>query len=162
MSKEDIIPYDRTLLSKALPSLTANDIPLRPAKFLSDADIDCKLNATVVSINSTAKKVALQGGEVLDYDKLCIATGSKVNKVSIPGNDLQGVHYLRSGADQAAIKTQAESASAIAINGSSWIATEVASALAGKYKGQKEIILIQSTEFPLERQLGPEVGALMA
>lgn len=162
MSKEDIIPYDRTLLSKALPSLTANDIPLRPAKFLSDADIDCKLNATVVSINSTAKKVALQGGEVLDYDKLCIATGSKVNKVSLPGNDLQGVHYLRSGADQAAIKIQAESASAIAINGSSWIATEVASALAGKYKGQKEIILIQSTEFPLERQLGPEVGALMA
>jgi len=58
---------------------------------------------------------------------------------------------LRSGADQAAIKIQAESASAIAINGSSWIATEVASALAGKYKGQKEIILIQSTEFPLER-----------
>ena len=45
--------------------------------------------------------------------------------------------------------------------GAGWIATEVSSALIGKYKGQKDIYLIQSTELPLERALGKEIGALL-
>ena len=31
-----------------------------------------------------------------------------------------------------------------------------------KYKGEKEIFLIQSTEFPLQRALGSEIGAMLA
>lgn len=135
ISAEDIIPYDRTLLSKALPMIDARKKPLRPAEFLSGADIDYKLSSTVAGINSTAKKVTLTCGEVLSYDKLCIATGSKVNKPNVPGANLQGIHYLRSSADQEGIKEGAAKARSIAIIGSSWIATEVASSLIGKYKG---------------------------
>ena len=99
ISKEDMVPYDRTLLSKALPMIDARKKPLRPAEFLASADIDYKLNSSVVSINKTAKKVTLESGEVISYDKLCLATGSKVRKLNIPGANLSGVHYLRTSSD---------------------------------------------------------------
>lgn len=62
ISKEDIVPYDRTLLSKALPMIDARKKPLRPAEFLNEADIDYVLNSTVAGINRTAKKVTLSSG----------------------------------------------------------------------------------------------------
>ena len=76
ISQEEIIPYDRTLLSKALPMVDARKKPLRDADFLSSANIDCKLGSTVTEINRVAKRVTLDSGEVLAYDKLCLATGS--------------------------------------------------------------------------------------
>ena len=142
VTQEDLIPYDRTLLSKALPIIDARKKPLRSAEFLNGADIDYKLNSTVAGINRTSRKVTLQSGEVLTYDKLCIAVGSKVNKPNVPGANLRGVHYLRSSSDQEGIKAAAANAKSIAVIGGSWIATEVASSLVGKYKGEKDILLI--------------------
>ena len=162
VTQEDIIPYDRTLLSKALPMIDARKKPLRPAEFLTGADIDYKLSSKAKEVNRVAKRVTLESGEVIQYNKLCIATGGSARLPECPGANLKGVHTLRSSADQESIKAEAADASGIAIVGGSWIATEVASSLIGKYKGQKEIYLIQSTEFPLERCLGKEVGAMVA
>lgn len=47
ITKEDMVSYDRTLLSKALPNIEASKILLRPAEFLADTDIDFKLNSSV-------------------------------------------------------------------------------------------------------------------
>ena len=43
LSREDMVPYDRTLLSKALPGGDPSKWTLRSAEYLSDADIDYKL-----------------------------------------------------------------------------------------------------------------------
>ena len=99
VTEEDLIPYDRTLISKQLPAYDTRKSPLRSAEFLSEADIDFKMGSAVSGINPTARRVTLLNGDVLQYDKLCIATGGKVKKVKIPGADLKGVHYLRSSAD---------------------------------------------------------------
>lgn len=69
---------------------------------------------------------------------------------------------MRTSEDQEAIKSAAAGAKSIAVVGSSWIATEVASALIGKYKDTKDVYLVQSTEFPLERCLGKEIGSMLA
>jgi NAD(P)H-nitrite reductase large subunit len=60
-----MVPYDRTLLSKALPVIDARKKPLRPAEFLNEANIDYVLNSTVAGINRTAKKITLASGEVI-------------------------------------------------------------------------------------------------
>ena len=39
ITEEDLIPYDRTLISKALPNKDSRKEPLRSAEFLSQADI---------------------------------------------------------------------------------------------------------------------------
>ena len=98
ITEEDLIPYDRTLLSK-VPNYDSRKSPLRSAEFLSQADIDFKVGSAVCGINPTSRRVALLNGDVLIYDKLCIATGGKVKKQKIPGANLKGVHYLRSSAD---------------------------------------------------------------
>ena len=73
MQFEDIKPYEDWFWSK-------NRIEL------------CK--AYVQSINAKLKKVVLDNGELLTYDKLVIATGSESNKFGWPGQDLNRVHGL--------------------------------------------------------------------
>lgn len=99
VTSEDLIPYDRTLLSKALPMIDIRSKVLRPAEFLSEAEIDFKLSSKATEVNSVAKRVTLESGEVINYDKLCIATGSKARQPTMPGANLKGIHVLRTGAD---------------------------------------------------------------
>lgn len=53
-----------------------------------------RILARVQRIDVGAKKVALDNGVSLDYDKLIIATGSVSNKFGWPGEDLEGVRGL--------------------------------------------------------------------
>lgn len=89
VSKEDLIPYDRTMLSKSM--IDSRKKPLRPAEFLASADIDFKLSAEVSSVNSTSKIITLSSGETMKYDKLCVATGGKTVPSKLPGANLKGV-----------------------------------------------------------------------
>ena len=52
LAKEGVVPYDRTLLSKALPNLEVGKAPLlRPAPFLKEASIDIRTGATVDAVD---------------------------------------------------------------------------------------------------------------
>ena len=99
VSDEEMVPYDRTLLSKAVAVGDAKKWALRDPGFLEEADIDCKLKSAVFSINTDEKKVILRNGKKLFYNKLCIATGSHVWKPPVEGLDLPGVHPLRTQKD---------------------------------------------------------------
>jgi apoptosis-inducing factor 3 len=161
LSNEGSIPYDRTLLSKALPVGDASKWTLRPSDYLQDADIDYKLNSQVKSVNAKSHEIVLTSGEKVKYDKLCIATGSSVNKPKVKGLDLKGVHFLRTNKDQEAIKALAADAKSIVIVGASFIGTECASSLASKFKGEREVHLVSSGDVPFEKQLGREIGEMM-
>lgn len=52
------------------------------------------IKAWVKSINPSEKSITLDNGSTVNYDKLIIASGSKPNKFSWPGQDLQGVQGL--------------------------------------------------------------------
>lgn len=53
-----------------------------------------RLKATVQSIDPASHAVSLDNGQLLKYDKLILATGSKSNKFAWPGSDLRGVQGL--------------------------------------------------------------------
>ena len=48
----------------------------------------------VQSIDTTSKSLVFQNNEILEYDKLILATGSKPNKFGWPGENLKGVQGL--------------------------------------------------------------------
>ena len=101
LSKEAIIPYDRTLLSKALPGLETGKAPsLRGAPFLQKASIDVRTDASVSKVDGAAKTVTLESGETISFDKLCIATGGKTVVPQVDGVGLKGVFTLRTKQDQ--------------------------------------------------------------
>ena len=98
ISPETILPYDRTLLSKALPVGDASKFTIRCKGFMKRTDIDI-VKDSVYSIHPDKKKIALARGQPMDYDKILIATGGTANKPPIPGLDAKNVHVLRSNVD---------------------------------------------------------------
>jgi NAD(P)H-nitrite reductase large subunit len=103
---EKMLPYDRTMLTKQLAVADAEKLQLRDKEWFKEADIDM-VHDRVYSIHTDIKKLAMERGEAIAYDKLLIATGGSAKKSTIPGADARNVFYLRSAADQAKIKARA-------------------------------------------------------
>jgi len=97
--RESAIPYDRTLITKALAVGDSSKWSLRPEEYLKNADIEYKLNSSAFKINTDKSEVVLNSGEHIRYDKLLIATGSTVVKPDIPGVNSKGVHIVRTNVD---------------------------------------------------------------
>lgn len=79
INAEKLLPYDRTMLTKQLATGKAEDLVLRDKEWFKEADIEV-LHDKVYSIHTDKKKLALERGQALDYDKLLIATGGSVRK----------------------------------------------------------------------------------
>lgn len=63
ISAEDILPYDRTLITKALPVIDSTKNLMRPAEFLKNADINYKLGTKVTKVDTDSKTIELSSGE---------------------------------------------------------------------------------------------------
>jgi nitrite reductase/ring-hydroxylating ferredoxin subunit len=149
LSDDDALPYDRTLLTKALPVADSSKFGLRPESFLKGNDIDYRLKTKVNHVDNHNKSVVLSDGSTLSYDKLCIATGGSARKPSYPGIDLNGVYYVRSAEDQRLVKEHAKFASSVVVIGSSFIGSEAAASLKNQYKNKLDVYLVGKGEYPL-------------
>lgn len=125
---EPHLPYQRPPLSKKFLAgeLAAERLHFKPASFYEDPHIEVKLTTRIDSIDRAAHRLQTTTGEIIAYEKLVLATGSRVRKVAVPGSDLRGVHYLRSIADVDAIRADIESRKRVAIVGAGYIGLEVA------------------------------------
>lgn len=121
-------PYQRPPLSKAylLGSFARERLFLKPDAFYREAGCELILNTAVTAIDRAAKKVALRDGRTLVYDKLLLATGTRVRKLSCPGADLPGIHHLRDIADVDGLQDVFKADTRIAIVGGGYIGLEVA------------------------------------
>jgi NADPH-dependent 2,4-dienoyl-CoA reductase/sulfur reductase-like enzyme/nitrite reductase/ring-hydroxylating ferredoxin subunit len=154
------VPYDRPNLSKDYLAGNAPEewIPLRPPEFYADHDIELIRDTKVDAIDASARSVTLSTGESRRFDKLLLATGAEPVRLPIPGADLPHVHYLRSLADSRAIISAAENAKHAVVIGASFIGLEVAASL--RTRGLS-VDVVAPEMIPLERVLGPELGAFV-
>ncbi len=154
---ESHVPYERPPLSKAF---LAGDVGherlyLKRPTYYDDHDIALKLGMRVGAIDRTTKTVTLTSGESLGYDKLVLATGSRVRQLDVPGADLKGVHYLRTLGDVEAIKAELEPDAAVAIVGGGYIGLEVAAVMAKL--GAKPVV-IELLDQVMARAMAPDVA----
>jgi len=155
-------PYDRPPLSK---QVLAGTKPPESAALttsmgtLDDLDLDWRLGTSAAALDVAARVVLLGDGERLDYDGLVIATGAAPRR--LPGTDhLAGVHTLRTLDDCLSIRAGLERApQRVAVVGAGFIGAEVAATCRGL---GVEVSLIEALPVPLERALGPQMGAVMA
>jgi len=124
---EAYAPYQRPPLSKTylMGTLDRERLFLKPDAFYAEAKCELMLNATAQSIDRDKKVVTLKDGITVPYDKLLIATGSRVREIKCPGADLPGVFYLRSIADVDKLRPAFETAQNVAIVGGGYIGLEV-------------------------------------
>ncbi|MDQ3933085.1 MAG: FAD-dependent oxidoreductase [Actinomycetota bacterium] len=158
---EPELPYERPPLSK---SYLRGESPrekayVLPDDFYAEHDIDLRMSTTVERIDAAAKEAVLTSGDRVGYDRLLIATGAEPRRLSIPGSELDGVHYLRDFADADAIAARLERGGHVAVIGAGWIGSEVAAS--AREKGL-EVTVVERSDVPLEGVLGREVGELYA
>jgi 3-phenylpropionate/trans-cinnamate dioxygenase ferredoxin reductase subunit len=156
---EDERPYERPPLSKGYVrgEVDRETVYVHPDGYYAEHDIELQLGRTAVSLNTSARELALDNGERLRYDRLLLTTGAEPRRLSIPGGELDGVLYLRSVADCDALRERFDRGGAVVVIGAGWIGAEVAAS--GRQRGL-EVTVIDPLAVPLERVLGTEVGAV--
>jgi 3-phenylpropionate/trans-cinnamate dioxygenase ferredoxin reductase component len=161
VGEEPLLPYERPPLSKKV--LIGADEPsaalVHDPSFYVTNEIDLLLGARANAIDLAARRVDLDGGRQLRFDKLVLATGSSVRRLPIKGAELPEVRYLRTMADMLALRDELLPGRRVGVIGASWIGTEVAACARQR---RCEVAMIDPTETPLERVLGTEVGAYFA
>ena len=123
--------------------------------FYADNNIDLRLNTRVTSINPEEQTITTQLGETIPYDHLVIATGSTLRRLSIPGDDAEGVFYLRDFDDALKIKQWSRDKENVVIIGSGFIGLELASTFS---QLGKKVSVVEKFGKPLERILGEQVS----
>ena len=150
-------PYERPPLSKGYlrRETPEEELYLRPQNYYEEHQIQLRVGVQAVHLDAGARTVELATGERLPYEKLLIATGCEVRRLSIPGADLSGVCYLRTRAESAEVAARLEKAQRIVVVGAGFIGSEVA---ASARSLGKEVTVLVAGRVPLARALGTSMG----
>jgi 3-phenylpropionate/trans-cinnamate dioxygenase ferredoxin reductase subunit len=161
LGEEQERPYERPPLSKEYLKGDAGreKIWVHDETWYADNDVDLRTGVQVTAIDRDAHEVGLADGARQRYDKLLLATGSAPRRVALPGADLDGVLYLRTVGDSDRIRDALAAAGRVVIVGAGWIGLETAAA--ARHHGA-EVIVVEPEPQPLNRVLGPELGAFFA
>jgi 3-phenylpropionate/trans-cinnamate dioxygenase ferredoxin reductase subunit len=160
ISREPGVPFGRPPLSKTYLR-SEEDLDgwyVRPASWYEDQDVDRPGQASAVGVDAAAHTVRLDSGLELGYQKLLIATGGRNRRLTVPGADLPGLHYLRTAAECEAIKREARPGRRAVIVGMGFIGCEVAASLT---QLGVHVTTVFPGKVPLENVLGAEVGAVI-
>jgi 3-phenylpropionate/trans-cinnamate dioxygenase ferredoxin reductase component len=122
------LPYQRPPLSKKYlaGALARERLYIRPAQFFADHKVTVHLGRRVTAIAPRERHVRLDDQQVLPYDALLLATGSRPRPLTVPGAQLQGVHCLRSIADADRIRAECAAHRRLLVIGGGYIGLEVA------------------------------------
>tara|TARA_Y100001970_G_scaffold288855_1_gene417374 strand:+ start:50648 stop:51859 length:1212 start_codon:yes stop_codon:yes gene_type:complete len=157
IGEEDSLPYQRPPLSKAF---LEGDFPLeriffKKGNFFQENSVDIKLKTRVNSINKEEKFITTNNKEDFHYDKLILATGSRLRKLKFEGSDLLNIHYLRTLEDSLNIKKCFQESEEVAIVGAGYIGLEVASVAT---KLGKKVNIIEMAPRIMNRTVDPYIS----
>ena len=129
IGEEGHLPYQRPPLSKdfLLDKYKAERASLKKIEFYEENEIDLILSTRAESINTHHKEITLDDESTINYDRLILATGSRVRKLNVPGSEKTGIYYLRDLDDANALKKQLKKSNKMVVVGAGYIGLEVAS-----------------------------------
>jgi 3-phenylpropionate/trans-cinnamate dioxygenase ferredoxin reductase subunit len=155
------VPFGRPPLSKTYlrSEETLDGWYVKPASWYDDNDVLRRTETVILHVDTSAREVALAGGERIGYDQLAWCAGGRPRKLPIPGVHLPGVHFLRTVADCDAIKKAARPGARGVVMGMGFIGSEVAASL--RQLGLS-VTAVLTDSAPLQTVLGPEVAAVMS
>ncbi|MGI6208643.1 MAG: NAD(P)/FAD-dependent oxidoreductase [Anaerolineae bacterium] len=154
VAQEPHRPYQRPPLTKGYlrGEQGLDRVYLQPAPFYPEHNIEIRSSVRVTELIPGERRVRLEDGTELGYEKLLLVTGGRPRRLRLPGADLPGVFTMRTIDDSDRIRTAAGDATRAVVIGGGFIGSEVAASLAMM---GKEVSLV----FPeawLQSRLAPE------
>lgn len=150
---EPELPYERPPLSKEYFSgeKAFERIMIRPAAFWAERHVEMLLNRRVVAVDPVAHSVTTADGATIGYGQLIWATGGSPRRIGCAGNDLIGVHTVRTRADADRMLAELDGVEQAVVIGGGYIGLEAAAVLA---KFGKKVVLLEALDRVLARVAG--------
>jgi nitrite reductase (NADH) large subunit len=151
--------YNRILLSSVLAGdKTLDEIVINGPRWYAERGVRLMLGTRAVAIDRTARRVVLDDGNSVPYNKLLLATGSKPMAPPIPGLSLPNVRAFRDIADVEAMIKAAKTERRAVVIGGGLLGLEAAWGL--KRRGMA-VTLVHLMPTLMERQLDAAAAALL-
>lgn len=159
LGEEIHLPYNRPPLSKeVLATGVAHEavaLPLRSTL----GEVDWRLGQRAVHLDLDARAVTVEGGDLVRFDGLVIATGLRPRRLDLPGplpTPAAGRHVLRTLDDAARLRECLQPGTRVVVLGAGFIGCEVAATARGL---GCEVVCVAIDPYPMVRPLGPMLGA---
>lgn len=153
-------PYDRPALSKEVLQGTRrpDETFVHPHDWYAAQGIETRLGRRVSRIHPASRRVELEGGDSIPYERLLIATGGRPRLLAgVPPGER--VLYLRTLDDARRLAERLVPGRRLLIVGGGFIGSEVA---ASARRLGVEVTLLEALDVPLSRALGFEIGEVIA
>lgn len=151
-------PYKRWMLSKAFLREKVPQqkrLPHLEAHWYDAHKIESRLGTLVTQFNIDRRLAVLGNGETIEFNKACLAMGSRPVRPPVAGVGLGNVIYLRTTRDALALREMASLEKTIVVVGGGLLACEVASSLRQlKFK----VSMMHRNAYLLNRYIDPETG----
>lgn len=150
-------PYERPPLSK---EYLAQEKPferlyLRPREYWADKQVELLLGREVTALDAAARQITCADGSSLTYGDLIWATGGDPRRLSCPGADLAGIHYVRTRADVDGLMAELPQVRHAVVIGGGYIGLEAAAVLS---KLGKQVTLLEALPRVLARVAGEDLS----
>ena len=155
---ESVPPYQRPPLSKKYISgeLERERLFIRPQQWYIDQEVRTCFDTRVSAIQRAEQRVETNSGEIIDYHKLILCTGSSARELPAQiGGELDCVYTLRSISDAEVIAPLLQPGHRLVIIGGGYIGLEAA-AVARKFG--LEVSVIEMAERILQRVASPQTS----
>jgi 3-phenylpropionate/trans-cinnamate dioxygenase ferredoxin reductase subunit len=162
IGEETDLPYERPPLSKGYlhGDAAREGAYVHDADWYREHDVTLKLGVRATNLDPASRTLTLDGVQTQGYDRLLLATGSRVRRLDVPGADLISVRYLRTLPESdALLDTLRAGVGRVVVVGAGWIGLETAAA--ARHHGA-EVTVVEMDALPLRRVLGDEVASVYA
>ncbi len=152
-------PYHRPPATKGYlqGASTKADALVHHAGWWAEHEVELATRTSVTALDTAARTATLSTKQTVSYDTALLATGAMVRRLSLPGTELDGLHYVRALMNADLLKRDLDAAGAehVVVVGGSYLGCELAASLTAL--GRRCTVLMLEEE-PMERGFGAAVG----
>ena len=141
ISDEEFPLYSRCLITYFIAGKLAEDkLKYRSNDFYEKEKVEALLGVRAERVLPEKRKLILDNGKEISYDKLLIATGASPKMVEVPGSDKEGILGLRTYRDAQLINGRLDKVNKVSVLGGGLIGLRAAYSLHARNKEVKVIV----------------------
>ena len=162
--REAVMPYQRPPLSKQFLQYGWDEerLLLRSREFYDEQRITLHVEADVTEIDTRLQRLELENGARFHWDKLILATGTRLRRLDVDGANLNGIHYLQSLDDIRWLKADLDRPlKRIVVIGGGFIGLEAAAVFRETLAPEAHIDLVHSRDRLLSRSVSKPLSEFL-